>query len=79
MCDPTMIRSYSSGYPGITCSASNNVLTVTQVFPPSFTFFNWGVGFSKQINYVYVGSVLPAGVECCAYVTWNPPVVTAVH
>ena len=79
ICDPTMIRTYSNGYPGSTCSVSNNVLTATQVFPPSFTFFNWGVGFSKQIAYVDVGSVLPAGVQCCAYVTWGTPTVTAVH
>jgi hypothetical protein len=78
-CDSSMLRSYSAGYPGSTCSVSNNVLTVTQNFPPSFTFFNWGVGYSKQINYVYVGSSLPTGVVCCAYVTWYPPVVTAVH
>ena len=79
ICDPTMIRTYSNGYPGSTCSVSNNVLTATQVFLPSFTFFNWGVGFSKQIAYVDVGSVLPAGVQCCAYVTWGTPTVTAVH
>jgi hypothetical protein len=74
-CDSSMLRSYSVGYPGSTCSVSNNVLTVTQNFPPSFTIQNWGLGFSKQIGYAYVGSSLDTG----AYVTWGTPTVTAVH
>jgi hypothetical protein len=70
-CD--MSRSYAPG----TCSVSNNVLTVTQNFPVGFT--SWIPGHFQQINYVYVGSSLPPGEVCCAYVTWGAPVVTAVH
>jgi hypothetical protein len=70
-CD--MSRSYAPG----TCSVSNNVLTVTQNFPA--TFLSWIPGHSQGINYVYVGSSLPPGEVCCAYVTWGTPVVTAVH
>jgi hypothetical protein len=78
-CDSSMLRSYSVGYPPSTCSVSNNVLTMTQNFPPSFTIQNWYPGFSKQIGYDYVGSSLPPGEDCCAYVTWSTPTVTAVH
>jgi hypothetical protein len=78
-CDSSMLRSYSVGYPPSTCSVSNNVLTVTQNFPPGFTFFNWGLGFSKQIGYAYVGSSLPPPAVCCAYVTWGTPTVIGVR
>jgi len=74
-CDASMINSYSAGYPGSTCSVSGNVLTVTQNWLPSFSFVNWGPGFSKQIGYVQVGS---DGLNETT-VTWGTPTVTAVH
>jgi hypothetical protein len=70
-----MINSYSAGYPGSTCSVSGNVLTVTQNWLPSFSFVNWGVGCSKQIGYVQVGS---DGLNETT-VMWGTPTVTAVH
>ena len=74
-CDASMINSYSAGYPGSTCSVSGNVLTVTQNWLPSFSFVNWGPGFSKQIGYVQVGS---DGLNE-TIVVWGTPTVTAVH
>jgi hypothetical protein len=62
-----------------TCSVSNNVLTVTQNFPSSWYWY-WTPGRSSGgVTYASVGSSLPPGVDCCAYVTWGTPTVTAVH
>jgi hypothetical protein len=67
-CD--MSRSYAPG----TCSVSNNVMTVTENFPPGF-WFGWRPVRSQQIGYAYVGSSLDLG----AWVTWGPPLLTAVR
>jgi hypothetical protein len=58
-----------------TCSVSNNVLTVTINIPT--TYAGWYPAFKKQIPYASVGSSLPTGVVCCAYVTRGTPTVTA--
>ena len=73
----TLYCSMGNAYQPGTCSVSNNVLTVTQNFPATYT--SWVPTHFQQINYVYVGSSLPPGEVCCAYVTWGAPVVTAVH
>jgi hypothetical protein len=60
------------------CSVSNNVLTVTINIPT--TYAGWYRGYtSLGTRYASVGSSLPTGVMCCAYVTWGKPLVTAAH
>lgn len=69
-CD--MSASYQPG----TCGVSNNVLTVTQNFSPLVSFLHWGPSpLGNVIGYVYVGSDQPLG----AFVTFGPPIVTAVR